>query len=44
VTIVVLFVLLGAAAVYQLVLATRDRAPYPGPVSGTPFPTPAVTP
>ena len=44
VAIVVLLLVLGAAAIYQLVLATRDRQPYPGPVSGTPLPTSVVTP
>ncbi len=44
VAIVVLFVLIGAAGAYQLMLATRDHEPFPGPVSGTPFPTSAVTP
>lgn len=44
VAIVVLFLVLGAAAIYQMVLATRDRQPYPGPVSGTPLPTSVVMP
>ena len=38
ITIVVLFGLLIGAAVYQIVLANRDRAPFPGPVEGTPLP------
>jgi hypothetical protein len=38
ITIVVLFVLIAAAAVYQIVIASEDRAPYLGPVSGTPLP------
>ena len=38
VTIVVLFALIIGAAVYQIALASRDRAPFPGPVEGTPFP------
>jgi len=39
ITIIVLFGLIVAAAIYQLMLAGRDRPLYPGPVSGTPFPT-----
>jgi hypothetical protein len=44
ITIVVLFVLIAAAAVYQLVIASEDRAPFPGPVSGTPLPSIAPSP
>jgi hypothetical protein len=44
ITIVVLFVLLAGAAVYQVVIASEDRAPYPGPVSGTPLPSIASSP
>jgi hypothetical protein len=40
ITIIVLFVLIAAAAVFQLALAARDQGPYPGPVSGTPLPPP----
>ncbi|MFM7719209.1 MAG: hypothetical protein ACKO8G_06990 [Actinomycetota bacterium] len=32
--------LLLAAAAYQVLLASADRAPYPGPVPGTPLPSP----
>jgi hypothetical protein len=39
ITIVVLFVLIAGAAVYQIVIAGGDRAPYPGPVPGTPLPS-----
>ena len=39
ITIVVLFALIIGAAVYQIALARRDRAPFPGPVEGTPFPS-----
>jgi hypothetical protein len=42
VTKLALIVLLGVlvlAAAVQLVLASRDRPPYPGPVPGTPLPT-----
>jgi hypothetical protein len=44
ITIVVLFGLLVGAAVYQLVLANRDRPPFPGPVEGTPLPSFAPSP
>jgi len=43
-TLVVLFVLLTAAAVYQVVLAARGGVRYPGPVPGTPLPTAVATP
>ncbi len=39
ITIVVLFVLIVGAAVYQIALANRDQAPFPGPLEGTPFPS-----
>ena len=39
ITIVVLFGVLIGAAVYQIALANRDQAPFPGPVEGTPFPS-----
>ena len=39
ITLIVLFVLLVGAAVYQLTLASRDTGPFPGPMSGTPLPT-----
>jgi hypothetical protein len=41
ITLIVLFVLLLAAALYQLTLANRDTGPFPGPVEGTPLPTAA---
>lgn len=44
ITIVCLFVLITTAAVYQLVLATRDQERFPGPQLGTPLPTFAPTP
>jgi hypothetical protein len=44
IAIVVLFVLLGAAAIYQLVLASEDRDRFPGPQPGTPVPTTTTTP
>jgi hypothetical protein len=43
VTIVVLFLLLGGAAIYQLVLANRDDQRFPGPAPGTPLPSPSST-
>jgi hypothetical protein len=39
VTLIVLFLLILAAAVYQLAIAGRDQPAYPGPVPGTPYPT-----
>jgi hypothetical protein len=39
ITIVVLFALIIGAAVYQIALANRDQAPFPGPLEGTPFPS-----
>lgn len=43
ITLVVLFVLLVGAALYQLTLANRDEGPFPGPVQDTPLPTAAGT-
>jgi len=44
ITLVCLFLLLAAAAVWQMLIATRDRGPYPGPVPGTPYPSLSRTP
>ena len=44
IAIVVLFVLLGAAAVYQLILASGDSEQFPGPRLGTPLPEISPTP
>lgn len=44
VTLICLFLLIGAAAIYQMTIASGDRPRYPGPVPGTPFPTAATTP
>jgi hypothetical protein len=44
ITIICLFVLIGVAAVYQMVIASGDRQRYPGPGLGTPFPTTVVSP
>ena len=43
-TIIVLFALLAGAAVYQIVLASHDRPPYPGPSTGTELPSLPVSP
>jgi len=43
ITIVVLFALIVAAAVYQLMLAGSDAPRYPGPQPGTPLPSASVT-
>lgn len=39
ITIVCLFLLLGGAAAYQLILANRGQERFPGPVPGTPVPS-----
>lgn len=45
ITIVCLFLVLGGAAVYQLILAGRGPGErFPGPVPGTPLPTFTSTP
>jgi len=44
IVIICLFVALGAAAVYQMVLASGDGPRYPGPVPGTPYPTSFASP
>lgn len=38
-TLIVLFALLLATALYQLTIGGPDSADYPGPVPGTPLPT-----
>jgi hypothetical protein len=43
-TLIVLFTLILVAAVAQVMIATRDREPYPGPASGTPLPTSVLSP
>jgi hypothetical protein len=40
--IIVLFALIGAAAVFQYLAGQKDVR-YPGPVNGTPFPTATAT-
>ena len=44
ITIIVLFGLIVGAAIYQVALANRDQAPYPGPAEGTPLPSIAPSP
>ena len=44
ITLICLFLLIGAAAIYQMAIANGGRARYPGPVPGTPFPTSVATP
>jgi hypothetical protein len=44
VTIICLFVLIGIAAVYQMVLASSDSPTYPGPNLQTPFPSVVASP
>jgi hypothetical protein len=44
IAIICLFLALGAAALYQMVLASNDGVRYPGPVPGTPYPTSLATP
>jgi hypothetical protein len=44
ITIICLFVLIGAAAVYEMAIASGDHRRYPGPDLGTPFPTTVITP
>jgi hypothetical protein len=44
ITLMVLFVMLMGAAVYQLTIASRSQDPYPGPVPGTPYPGLSATP
>ena len=42
ITLVVLFALIAAAAIWQVLLAGGDGPRFPGPAPGTPYPT--VTP
>lgn len=42
--IVILLLLLAGAALFQILIASGDRPPYPGPVPGTPYPTLTVAP
>jgi hypothetical protein len=43
ITIIALFVVIGLAAAYQILIASRDAAPLPGPVPGHPLPTATAT-
>jgi len=44
ITIIALFVVIGLAATYQILIASRDAGPLPGPVPGHPLPTASATP
>ncbi len=44
ITLICLFLLLAGAAIYQLVLASKDGERFPGPQVGTPFPSASVAP
>ncbi|HXF72209.1 MAG TPA: hypothetical protein VNO79_06335 [Actinomycetota bacterium] len=44
ITLIVLGLLLAGAAAYQILLASQDRGPYPGPAPGTPLPPGLVSP
>lgn len=44
ITLIALALLLAGAATYQIVLASQDRGPYPGPVPGTPLPPVTASP
>ncbi len=44
IVIICLFLVIGAAAIAQIVIASRNHDPYPGPVPGTPFPTASAAP
>jgi hypothetical protein len=43
ITIIVLFVLIGGTAIYQLTIASRDVAPLDGPVSPGQLPSPPAS-
>ncbi len=44
IVIICLFLVIVGAAVAQIVIASRNHDPYPGPVPGTPYPTASPTP
>jgi len=44
ITLIVLFVLLAAAGIFQAIIAAGNRGPFQGPVPGTPLPATSVTP
>jgi hypothetical protein len=44
ITLIVLAAILAAAAIYQIVLASRDRSPFPGPREPGDLPTLTATP
>jgi hypothetical protein len=43
ITIIALFLVIGLAAAYQILIASRHTGPLPGPVSGHPLPTATAT-
>jgi len=42
IALIVLFTLLGGAAIWQLQIANQDRGPYPGPTSPGELPSPSA--
>ncbi|MEX0755130.1 MAG: hypothetical protein WD206_01870 [Actinomycetota bacterium] len=44
ITLIVLFVILTGAAIYQIALASQDRTPLPGPREAGDLPTLTATP
>jgi hypothetical protein len=43
ITIIALFVVIGVAAAYQILIASRPTGPLPGPGPGHPLPTATAT-
>jgi hypothetical protein len=43
ITIIALFLVIGLAAAYQILIASRHPGPLPGPVPGHSLPTPSAT-
>lgn len=43
ITIIALFLVIGVAAAYQILIASRDTGPLPGPVPGHSLPTATAT-
>ncbi|HEY2804070.1 MAG TPA: hypothetical protein VGJ67_09165 [Actinomycetota bacterium] len=44
ITIIALFLVIGLAAAYQILIASNHTGPLPGPVPGHPLPTASATP